>query len=602
MKEVNLWEPAFSKFVYFTNNLQDLLKAIEDGCEIVIKDKYTPGDIINSRFDEKASKENVILRYSDDNHNIAIPKNILYGPIVVNCEFFNQNKTVIANAQIDKVLAESDSIVHIPNHIFSDELFEKLLMNNKKYYFFYDVELTEAQIEKLNHNFIQSYVIKNGESTKISTGIVISYYTLADLVGMSEISIDNTISDTEFNNLQYIPDGVKININAPTTKKTSKFIYNEEEYYTDTLKIIRRLDELGKKNSVKIYVQSRNEFNKHNHLFSNVSLIIENDHHDYSYQEYVKEEDKLNKLVEHIKNSDMSPFEKYLAVYNIVKNFKPYKENEENEEESRSLRYILDNEYIVCSGYSILLITLLDRVGINAAYYNCGVDISYEEGFTLENKPVDFVGHARVVFGLKDEKYNIDGYYISDPTWDNMNEDNLFNHAIMTYDKMQVSNIMFFLKKLDYIFDVNSFEDYCKKVNVLFRKKYYDYEEYCESASKAIINTYSDICTDIMETLLQIDPYNHNKVKELYLKAKKEEKEEYYDDFLTIVGEIIVNKSNKPISSQQIADALITVKKNEHLNDLKFSENDFLEKEDKRDIKSFPYEVSETDYLVERKK
>ena len=44
----------------------------------------------------------------------------------------------------------------------------------------------------------------------------------------------------------------------------------------------------------------------------------------------IKEEAKLEKLISPVKNSNLSPFEKYIAIYNIVKNFKEYNEAPNN--------------------------------------------------------------------------------------------------------------------------------------------------------------------------------------------------------------------------------------------------------------------------------
>ena len=64
----------------------------------------------------------------------------------------------------------------------------------------------------------------------------------------------------------------------------------------------------------------------------------------------MEEEKKLEELVKDIKTSNLSQFEKFIAVYNIVKNYKEFKENENNRDQARALRYILDNEYMVCVG------------------------------------------------------------------------------------------------------------------------------------------------------------------------------------------------------------------------------------------------------------
>ena len=104
----------------------------------------------------------------------------------------------------------------------------------------------------------------------------------------------------------------------------------------------------------------------------------------------------------------MSPFEKYLAIYDIVKNFKQYDKRDDDffSQESRNLYMILNNNYMVCAGYARLLETLLKRIGIDATYL-------------ISPTNTDNIQHAIVALKIKDEKYNLDGIYLSDPTDDN---------------------------------------------------------------------------------------------------------------------------------------------------------------------------------------
>ena len=127
-----------------------------------------------------------------------------------------------------------------------------------------------------------------------------------------------------------------------------------------------------------------------------------------SLDQIIKDDEFLDYCVQNIKNSDMSPFEKYLAIYDIVKNFKQYKKSPDDRvlQESRNLYMILNNNYMVCAGYARLLETLLKRIGIDAT-------------FLISSTNRDDIQHAIVALKIKDEKYNLDGVYLSDPTDDN---------------------------------------------------------------------------------------------------------------------------------------------------------------------------------------
>ena len=159
---------------------------------------------------------------------------------------------------------------------------------------------------------------------------------------------------------------------------------------------------------------------------------------------------KMNKLldlfVSDIKLSDLSTYEKYIAVYNIVKSFKKYRIFEDDafkdfiyNDESRSVYLILTNLFIVCDGYSKLLETLLERVGIS--------------NISLASVKLN---HALNYVHLIDEKYSIDGYYICDVTNDNeldmIMDRGYSNIHILTKDNKYKREIE---ENIDYIFDMN---------------------------------------------------------------------------------------------------------------------------------------------------
>lgn len=126
----------------------------------------------------------------------------------------------------------------------------------------------------------------------------------------------------------------------------------------------------------------------------------------FPLKKVIEDEKLLNLMVKELNESDLSPLEKFIAVFDIVNFFKPYKEEKTNIGEfslSRSLHQYLNNEYMVCAGYADLLCNLCKRVGIECTFFTLG----------LVNKEY---GHARCYVNLKDPKYGIDGYYVSDPT------------------------------------------------------------------------------------------------------------------------------------------------------------------------------------------
>lgn len=124
----------------------------------------------------------------------------------------------------------------------------------------------------------------------------------------------------------------------------------------------------------------------------------------YTIDQVISDNDFLDYCVKDIKDMD-SELEKYLAVYTIAKNIKKYKKdnitNIANSE--RRVFSILNNNYIVCAGYANLLVTLLDKIGIESTYIGCDA-----------GEP-----HAIVGVKIDDSKYGVSGEFLSDPTWDN---------------------------------------------------------------------------------------------------------------------------------------------------------------------------------------
>lgn len=133
----------------------------------------------------------------------------------------------------------------------------------------------------------------------------------------------------------------------------------------------------------------------------------------YSIKEMKKIDNTIDLMIKDIKDSNLSNYEKYLCAYDIVKSFKTYKQIDEdktklyNNDEiilsARSIYDVLLSEYVVCMGYAIFLDELLNRMNI------------ISDVVCTDN-------HALVITYIKDDKYNIDSFQVSDPTYDSIND------------------------------------------------------------------------------------------------------------------------------------------------------------------------------------
>ena len=124
--------------------------------------------------------------------------------------------------------------------------------------------------------------------------------------------------------------------------------------------------------------------------------------------------DSINKAT--FDSSPLSPLEKYLLAYKYVTKYIYH--DTDIYVASRRVSHILNNdgENIVCLGYAALLTELCKKVGIPCViqYLN---DIE-------NNEP----RHANAMVYVKDEKYNVNGVYISDPCFDSKQPNRASKH------------------------------------------------------------------------------------------------------------------------------------------------------------------------------
>ena len=153
---------------------------------------------------------------------------------------------------------------------------------------------------------------------------------------------------------------------------------------------------------------------------TNIYFKVNGNNKEIAFKEYEDTIITINNFVDSIKSFDFSPLETIMYVYDIVRD-RIYKEVDENEDKmiSRNLTSALLGDKIVCVGYAVIFSTLLNRLGI-----------ACDEVFLRQ--PGKRVGHARNVIRIKDDKYNVDGIYYFDPTW-NSKKNKFDNNFMFSY-------------------------------------------------------------------------------------------------------------------------------------------------------------------------
>ena len=604
----NLWESNFADKYHFFKDIESYFNFLLENnlnLSFSLKEKFTPGNVIESVIDNIGNKNNIEISYTDESHPIAIPKDTDFTIFssYIHPSFFEKHKDEFIKFAQNKLLTDLNNnkiSISIEDYALTDELFEEILTNeaHKEKFFYYrvvtDNNLTEEQIKRIKDNHLE-FTINGKEKEKISSKYIINYYTIKALKEIKHISIDIPIDfDPEL--FKYINESAEININLSNTEKI-----DEEYKFNEIKKIVNILSTHNHKYNIKFSVDNRELLRKSNLLNSlpnNISLSISISTSTYDIDTYQKEEAKLEKLIAPIRDSNLSPLEKYLAVYNIVKQFKPYKENENNKDEARQLRYILDNEYIVCTGFANLLEDLLNRVGISNKKNNLEVDISYDKGFSMEEININHSGHARNIIKLDDDKYNIHGYYVVDATWDNEMELDLYLNSLMTFDKKKEAKRLEKLTDDDLLLDFHNFDEFLEKLNYLLKKEMNNNFITEKTTEKRIIKVYKNTFEKIMKILQKTD---YEKYTEFYNKYNKDfsntsinlkELESICNNMLTEYAKYIIPLSNNNVPLTTILKAATVVKKeidglgNEEIKEWLETSTNINQKEEK---KSFPY-------------
>ena len=581
MKKEYLWKSNQKENYIFFTNVKDYFTYLDNNnieLDFITKDRYIPIDDIELDLDKYAYENDIEFIYTDDNYPISFSKN-KSSKTIINPIFFKKHEQAFkdyANKRFEKSLNERKANITIPNFIFSDNLLSKIINNPKTHEtnflleeFTDNTTLTENQKELIKKNFL-SFYIKNRfyPSEKISSKYLVKYYTIYTLKTAKEIPIELPISKEEINNLSYVGCNNQIILSlSPEVKQ------DELNYYNMIKEIFNTLKNNIKSYNITIKVSNR-ELLKESKLLenipSNINLTIDNNRYKYDVASYQIEEQKLEKLISHIKNSNLSPFEKYIAIYNIVKNYKPYKESSnigmgKECDKSRVLKYVLDedNDCIVCEGFSKLLKELLIKVGIPTQELITFIDVTREPDYK-ENES-SLIGHDRNLVKIDDDKYNIHGYYITDSTWDNSMKYDLYLNCIMTFDRKKEARRLEELTNEDILLDFHNFEEFQTKINFYLRRKIQELNYKTEE--EKILMAYILLYKNILKTIKNLDYQEYCYLYDKYNKyfsnyyIKLKELDIIASNMLTEYANYILPLTNNKVSKQTILVASTIVKR-----------------------------------------
>lgn len=504
-------------------------------------------------YDLFKSKNGMIkMTYTDFNNPIVVSKDSFNGfRLNINPEYYLGHKSEcqnVINYVISNCKEKSFNLFH--KGLLNDETIKSLCENK-------DIE--KISVEKYSSNpyilTVDDYKIFKKYNKKVDTNEIcdelkdvfddtivfnsnkrlISFYKYDDLINISELHINQKLNEEELKYIKFI-------------NKNAKIVIDIDDYET-VFEIINLIEKNNGNNSYSIEVNDKEKFNeyvlKNNIVGKNIQVNTAT-FDDVNLDEYLNFERILYQMVEPARN--LSNFEKYIYAYNITKQFKIYRENKEDLSQSRNLYSILTNEYMVCVGFSNLLGDLLNKLGVpnmklsisvDQSYDNVKNNVDYVDTKTITNK----AGHARRYVHLVDEKYGLNGFYVSDPTWDNDLQNDYYNHSVMTDKESNMSSRYQWSNKYD-IFDINNINDYYDKVKNEFNKM--NYKDFCIYFK------------NIIEEVSKLDGEFYNKLKSKY-DFISEVGSKWPDSITELVndfGVYLLNKVNKVIDGKTLFECI----------------------------------------------
>lgn len=131
-----------------------------------------------------------------------------------------------------------------------------------------------------------------------------------------------------------------------------------------------------------------------------------------SIDDFINMRNHINKMVSELKNFELSPLEKVLYVYDIIKDFYIINHKYMKEKKvSRLIHRIFKVNELNCQAYAALYSEILRELKIEATDFNLYSPLVEELFLTSDN-------HARTMIHLVDNKYKIDGLFSTDVVWD----------------------------------------------------------------------------------------------------------------------------------------------------------------------------------------
>lgn len=536
----------------------------------VLDNKY---DIKKIELDSEIIINNKKVLLNDTNNPLSyVDDFIIEKSLCINPDYYENNKEEVNRLLISFINNYSGSLTIKDTQLINDEVINAIAANHN---------ITEICLGSRD----DIYKLKESDYNKLNNGTIKSIKTYGveeelgfNFDGIIKYNIDrNLISYYTYDVLKDMEEGNELHIFKPLTDDEIKYFkllkgvnicFNYKDY-NNMFDSIEKLESIN--SNFKYYVKVNNYdkqlFNQELFNHDKISNKIEVNYEfvDMSISDYLNHEKYLYELIKPAIN--LSPYEKFLYAYNITKHYKKYNEVDENDDKfkSRKLYKIIDNdEYMVCVGYANMFQDLLTKLGINSTTYSVGVDVGFDSLDALSEYSEDAIskygGHSRVIVNLVDPKYGIDGIYQSDPTWDNVIDEDSYIYSTMTFNEAHLAKRYLYQDNSEYsLLSSNTLEEFYNNVN-----KYMD--RLINDKTMAIAFTEEKaqfrLINDLLDIIEKLDRKYYNSLITKYQVIERYQTTvigKYYTDFLYDVGNYIVSKINNPVGLEQIKPAITTL-------------------------------------------
>ncbi len=538
-------------------NLITLDEIISNLEQNLVSSIYISPTIVNE-FDQQ-------YEFVDKEHPITKGEVVFLGKfLAIDKDYLEEHKKEI----IDKlciILSKIDTFyLSLPPELITDEVLNALLQNTHikvlRLGYSHSPYALTPEILKMFENTSYMEIVTDEVSPELKDNFdpLISYnirrkliedYRYEELKDNKKIKISRSLTDEEIDNFKYI---------SPNTE----IIFKHDDY-DNISKAINKNKNLNLKYT--IIAQQEHEYdykNKFNEYLFTHPDVVDNDitigvgiKERYPITTYLKYEKLLYSMIKPALN--LSPFEKFLYAYNVTKKFKKYKGNADDPSDSRNLYSVLEGEYMVCRGFTALLNDLLNKLGIDNFIISATVDIGFDRvPYNATNIPEDAISrqgyHSRLRVNIVDPKYDIDGYYISDPTWDNVMDEDTYNFCLITeddYSRMYRYN--YTILDEHELLSVHSLEEFYSKVNIYLDKEETKKQNQIQTDINKLFKNFQNTFKEFMSILEKVDKRNfefYNKTyKNLYTCTKMPSNAKR---FITRMENVIKNNNNPELTEK----------------------------------------------------